>query len=428
MVIGLFGLSLLSPLCSEIVDVEGQPLGANLLRVVEAMEYLGFPLSADLKGSVVAAAETRDAETLQRLVDPLVLATIEINPELRVKAIRGEGSADLQQHGHTPVLLKVWNLATVSQALSIESPQAGAVYSSASLGILKRQAQTELIERENVEGRTDRFLEVSVFRSSPMTQRLSGLEVEYVIALISSSESGKREATLRFDVGQGTQDLGFRSKLPVLFEVRPAVAVPLEIREESGEPSVARLTFRDALGRVYPPQPKRVAPDFFFQPHIYRADGESVWLPPGKFRLTATRGSEYLTETREVTVREGAMDPISITLKRWIDPEGHGFYVGDHHIHGSWLFSLHLAHGGSAAGAHVSPGEGGGAQRGLRVDLGAVLRLPAPIFLAGFARPQRGQGLAKIRCGSERLRFGGAGACVLAQSIRPDLSRIRRAQ
>ena len=28
-----------------------------------------------------------------------------------------------------------------------------------------------------------------------------------------------REATLRFDVGQGSQDLGFRGEVPVLFTV-----------------------------------------------------------------------------------------------------------------------------------------------------------------------------------------------------------------
>ena len=47
------------------------------------------------------------------------------------------------------------------------------------------------------------------------------------IALIYSSEAGRREATLTFDVGQGTQDLGFRAEVPVLFTVRPAVAVKL---------------------------------------------------------------------------------------------------------------------------------------------------------------------------------------------------------
>jgi hypothetical protein len=37
---------------------------------------------------------------------------------------------------------------------------------------------------------------------------------------LTPAQSGKREATLAFDAGQGTQDLGFRAEVPVLFTVR----------------------------------------------------------------------------------------------------------------------------------------------------------------------------------------------------------------
>ena len=316
-------------------EVEGQPLGAQLRRVVQALSYLGSPLPKDLVEEIEKAARGRDSDALQTLIDPHVLATVEINPELRVKAVRGEKPAMLQQHGHTPMLIKVRNLATVTRALNIDSPQAGAVYAGASLGILERQAQTELIDRENKDNDPDRFLEVAMFRDSPMTPKLSGLEVEYVIALVSSSEAGKREAMLHFDVGQGTQDLGFRSELPVLFDVRPAIPVKLRIRDVTSEPTVARLTFRDALGRVYPPQPKRLAPDLFFQPQVYRADGESVLLPPGEFTMTSSRGPEYRTITQTITIKPNQSDPIDVPLERWIDPMAFGYYVGDRHIHGA---------------------------------------------------------------------------------------------
>ena len=61
-----------------------------------------------------------------------------------------------------------------------------------------------------------------------MSSRLSGLEVEYLIALIYSSEAGKREATVVFDIGEGTQDLGFRSEVPILFDINSAICVVLE--------------------------------------------------------------------------------------------------------------------------------------------------------------------------------------------------------
>jgi hypothetical protein len=38
---------------------------------------------------------------------------------------------------------------------------------------------------------------------------------------LTARESGKREATLKFDAGQGTQDLGFRAEVPLLFRVAP---------------------------------------------------------------------------------------------------------------------------------------------------------------------------------------------------------------
>jgi hypothetical protein len=51
---------------------------------------------------------------------------------------------------------------------------------------------------------------------------LSGLELAYRIVRLFSHNAGRREASLAFDAGQGTQDLGFRNEVPILFECRPA--------------------------------------------------------------------------------------------------------------------------------------------------------------------------------------------------------------
>jgi hypothetical protein len=140
---------------------------------------------------------------------------------------------------------------------------------------------------------------------------------------------------LQFDIGQGTQDLGFRAEVPVLFNVLPARAVRLAVRDAGGGPTTARLEFRDATGRVYPPQAKRLVPDFFFQPHIYRADQGVVLLPPGKFTMESSRGPEYRVRTRAVTVPAKGPARIAVQLERWVDPARFGFYSGDHHIHGA---------------------------------------------------------------------------------------------
>ena len=109
-----------------------------------------------------------------------------------------------------------------------------------------------------------------------------------------------------------------------------------------GTPTMARLQFVDDQGHVYPPQPKRLAPDLFFQKQIYRADGEEVLLPPGKFTLQYGRGPEYRALQRPVVVAPdgtvsgrgaAASATLDLRLERWIDPAAHGFYSGDHHIH-----------------------------------------------------------------------------------------------
>ena len=114
--------------------------------------------------------------------------------------------------------------------------------------------------------------------------------VEYRIVQLFSRDVGKREASLEFHVGQGTQDLGFRSEIPILFECLPSVEVVLGVRDEDGSPTTAAFVIRDEWDRVYPNPARRLAPDFFFHNQIYRADGETVHLPPGKFTVTASRG------------------------------------------------------------------------------------------------------------------------------------------
>jgi len=73
----------------ETVEVEGQPLAANIQRLVEAFEYLGSPLPADTAVALKAAAKARDARKLQQLLDSQVLLVVTLNPESRVKVARG---------------------------------------------------------------------------------------------------------------------------------------------------------------------------------------------------------------------------------------------------------------------------------------------------------------------------------------------------
>src|SRR5262245_56090980 len=160
--------------------VDGQPLGRNVARLLDALEFMGTPLPKDAAAAIKQAAEARDAKKIQELLDPHVLLQVSLNPESRVKVARGPAAAKIQQHGYTPVLVKVVNESTVTKPLKISSPQAGVVYSGGAAG--------------NAKANKDAFLSVEMYTAPPMTVNLSGLKLEYNVALISSSEAGQREA------------------------------------------------------------------------------------------------------------------------------------------------------------------------------------------------------------------------------------------
>ena len=181
---------------------------------------------------------------------PQVLLAVTINPEERVKVGRGPAAAVLQQGGYTPVLVKVINEAGDHQAAAHHAARSRArSYAGAADLSMQRQDQRSPEGRGSPPARRPGGSSRSeMVTSPPMTANLSGLKVEYALALLYSSEAGQREATIGFDVGQGTQDLGFRGEVPVLFDVRPAIPVTLRIRDHDGTPTVAHFTFVDRVG------------------------------------------------------------------------------------------------------------------------------------------------------------------------------------
>jgi hypothetical protein len=340
LVAGLFLTGLVPPARSAESrgdTVEFQPLAANVGRLSEALEYLGAPLHADARQAVDRAIASRDASVLQQSLDRQVWFEVAIDRE-KIEVRRGTAAAHLQQAGFIPVLVKVVNRSGSRGHLQIASPQSGAVYAGVAELSMRRQQQEHLLANQNKRGAESRFLHLEMFESPPMKDRLSGLAVEYVVALFYSSDAGQREATIEFELGDDNRNDqqrsgALRGETRATLNVRPAVGVRLSVKDVDGRPTVAKLSFRDAAGHVYPPQPKRLAPDFFFQPQIYRADGETVLLPPGKFTVQSSRGPEYQVETREVTVPAQENADLKIELKRWADPAAFGFYSGDHHIH-----------------------------------------------------------------------------------------------
>ncbi|RBP45104.1 hypothetical protein DES53_103100 [Roseimicrobium gellanilyticum] len=312
-----------------VIATEPQPFLAATRQVVETAAFLGSPFTTEETAALQQCIQQNDAaavEKAQRILDARVLFLVTINPEQRVKVSATQALPKLDEAGWHQYLVKVVNEAGTTAALKVSSPEAGQVF-------FRHYPQP---------GRADppppspplsaRWLDVQMWDAPPMRPTLSGLNVEYRMIGLYSRDAGKRDAKFHFDVGQGTQDLGFRGETNVLFDCLPAHEVTLRVKDENGEPCMAAFTFTDAAGRVYPSQFKRLAPDFGFQQQIYREDGEKVKLPHGAYHITFQRGPESLPEKREVTINAETKE-LAFQVKRWIDPAKQGWWSGDHHIH-----------------------------------------------------------------------------------------------
>lgn len=307
-----------------------QPLAQQVRRIAEALDYLGQPFPPAVQQRINSAIANRDEGTavaqLEALLDQYALVKVDINPESRVKVEQGAAKPELAQAGTRLFLVKVLNAGHVTAPLEVESPNSGKVY------IRSDSDPAPPIRLTPAEAK-NRWADISLYRQPPMTPRLSGLGLEYLILEVYSRDAGQREAKISFNAGQGTQDIGFRNDVHILFTAAPSRPIKLHIKDENGAPAMASLVVRDRNNRLYPNPTKRLAPDFFFQPQVYRYDEESIDLPDGYYTVRYSGGPEYLMHTREFAVNATSPQELSLQLERWINPAKLGWYSGDHHVH-----------------------------------------------------------------------------------------------
>jgi len=314
-----------------VTNVEQQPLVAATTRILEALEYVGAPLAEKDAQALNAALKDADAsqsvKSIQKTLDAYCVAGVHINAESRVSVVEGPAAKTLVHQGWRTFLVKVHNEAGVTAELQAVSPNAAPQF--------KRSRGSSRPKRSITRSEAaQRFLSMEMYGKQPLKKALSGLELEYRIIQLYSRDVGKREAKLAFNVGQGTQDIGFRNEVPILFTAIPAVEVSLEVRDHDGSPTMAAFVVRDDLGRVYPNPARRTAPDFFFHDQIYRGDGESIHLPPGEYDVSVARGPEYAVQNVKWTVKEGVVSQRErVSLKRWVHPAAREWFSGDHHVH-----------------------------------------------------------------------------------------------
>jgi hypothetical protein len=330
--------------------LELQPFAAQVKRVQEALEFLGAPLAPAQRDALAAAAASPDSsaavQQIQNILDPLCLFRVTINAEMRVRVAPGAARRELDEKGWRVFLVKVFNEAGATGALQVESPHAQRLYNSPAADV------------------PNRWLQLAMFDAQPLLPALSGLPLEYRIVQLYSRDAGRREAKILFNIGHGTQDLGFRNEVDLLFNCRPTRPVTLRVRDENGQPTTASFVIKDRQGRIYPSPAKRLAPDFAFHPQVYRADGEQLGLPDGTYTIEFSRGPESIVRTSTLTV-DAKTTTAEFRVERWIDPSQRGWWSGDHHIHAAGC--LH----------YVKPVEGVHAEDMIRHVMGEDLKVGA---------------------------------------------------
>ena len=362
----LFFLAAGAAVCSAVpltivTNVEPQPFTAQVKRLIEATDYLGVPFEAADKKKLQAAVEQGNAAELQGVLDRYCLFAVHINPEMRVKVAPGPAKAELVEQGWRQFLVKVENESGTTAQLEAASPNAQSVFEG---GWANTPSDKVFRKRGASSDLRDLWLDMMMFNNQPLTKSLSGLGVEYRIIQLFSRDAGKREARIGFNVGQGTQDIGYRNEVDVLFNCLPAHELTLRVQDEHGKPTTASFLIRDTQGRVYPSQAKRLAPEFGFHPQVYRADGEKIKLPEGDYTIEFSRGPESIPSTRKMKVTRTLKEAV-FKAERWIDPSTMGWWSGDHHIH-------------AAGCAHyVKPTEGVHAQDMIRHCIGEDLKIGA---------------------------------------------------
>lgn len=331
-----------------------QPVFASAIRAVRQLGDLGDPLPPDVLAKLTSleASSTSDTDRcneLEALLSPFVLLTAEVDEHGVCSSRPGAAPPILVQHGWRSFLIRVVNPHRIQASLAESSAWWMPSSTKGVFGLIDQvssAARTMLPDTlSSVPRIRDSWLEAKV--ASPA--QLSGLEAEYKIVSLYSRDSGVKRGTLQFfsavpeepaSLTRSAHQLAQRRSLlgantlaaSFEFESLEANEIRFDIREPDGQSCVAAITVRDAQGRAYPSKAMRLAPDMFFQEHVYRATGEVVRLPVGRYQISAIRGPEYREVKVDVEI-EPRTEELSVKLDRWVDPASRGYYSGDPHLH-----------------------------------------------------------------------------------------------
>lgn len=325
-------------------SIAPQPYFASVKRAVDALAKLGAPIAPKDSYRLAYLAHQNNVNAVKaadEILHAYTLAELSFDGQGNGRVAPGGAQRILIEQGWQMFLVRISNPEGRKDNITFSTDLAGAgpghMYlfpsSAQKAGLLDTVENAPLISKMWLISQLYETVETAVLGLAIPTIRLSGLPIEYRVIQLFSRDPGAQRATLtlyRFPTtGDFPNDAG-RHEFD--FNCLPSRAVTFSVVDTDGRGCVASLTIKDEFGHVYPPQAMRIAPDMFFQEHIYRANGETVRLPDGLYSVVCRRGPEYLRGVQTVKI-DATHDHIDVKLQRWIKPDSWGWYSGDTHIH-----------------------------------------------------------------------------------------------
>jgi len=326
---------------SETSELVPQPYFAGVNRILEALARLGAPVAAADAQRIAALANQDDSaavDAAEIILDRYTLARLSLDVDGTGRIAMGGAQRTLVEQGWRMFLVRIANPGGRTNSLNFASESQG----PGSMMSWTMAPRAHMGDRLNKGPVIEKMWVMSrMHESSPVPPRdqdikaiqLSGIPVEYRIIELFSRDAGRHSDKFTLYTfpkdGGYSYDSGHRD---IDFDCLPSRLVNLAVCDADGRGCVASLAIKDRQDRVYPPQAMRVAPDLYFQPQIYRGDGETILLPDGEYTVESKRGPEYLRCTETVTI-DASHTAIKVKLQRWIDPAQWGWYSGDTHIH-----------------------------------------------------------------------------------------------
>lgn len=143
-------------------------------------------------------SQAKNDYDLSKVVEPITWLRVHINPESRVKLALVTSPETVVQHRTHRFLVEVHNEALISAPLRLHA-----------------------LDRATDKSLPASWCSIHLLENLFSSSLLSGEEHEWKLAEFRCTETGHREVHFEADVGQGTQDLGFRATADMLFKCVP---------------------------------------------------------------------------------------------------------------------------------------------------------------------------------------------------------------